>query len=120
MTDNLLIPDVNIVLLDVQVLQKKKKEVTVLMCLSLKSRLSVHRCSRNCPEICRNAFVPLLQIFGTPFVVSSLLFVSTLSLSHIFPEILLGSGRVAFPPAGRAHPEEPAAGGGEAATGPRG
>lgn len=36
------------------------------------------------------------------------------------PEILLGAGGVALPPAGRAHPEEPAAGGGEAAAGPRG
>lgn len=36
------------------------------------------------------------------------------------PEILLSAGRVAVPPAGRAHPEEPAAGGGEATPGPRG
>lgn len=31
---------------------KCSKKVTVLMCLSLNSRLFVHRCSRNCPEIC--------------------------------------------------------------------
>lgn len=37
-----------------------------------------------------------------------------------FLEILLGTGGVALPPAGRAHPEEPAAGGGEAASWPRG
>lgn len=37
-----------------------------------------------------------------------------------FPEILLSTGGVALPPAGRAHPEEPAARGREAASGPWG
>lgn len=37
-------------------MRKCSRKVTVLMCLSLKSRLFVHRCSRNCPEICLHYF----------------------------------------------------------------
>lgn len=43
-----------------------------------------------------------------------------LILAPSFLEILLCAGGVALPPASRAHPQEPAAGGGEAASGPRG
>lgn len=81
------------------------------------------RCSSN-PELALPAGFKLfleMNLCDPLFFLFFFLCLFDIFLSFFFfPEILLGTGGVALPPAGRAHPEEPAAGGGEAASGPRG
>lgn len=96
------------------------RRVTVFVCFTFKNapRLAVHTRSRKIQAV--------LYGYVCSLAPDSLCFWARCSsflhavLSRLFPEILLSPGGVALPPAGRAHPEESAAGGGETAAGPRG